>query len=357
MHFCVVGAGLAGVNFALLALSRGHEVTLLHAGSRKSPPASRAAGGLMNAVTGPRLNPSWKSQALFQHARLWYRHLENILDTSFYEDWVLCRALEEKVSLRAYHKRIRRWDGRNWFLPEDTYHTEYRRAEQRWGCEVCLLPVGRLHVQKLLSLGLEYLSLHGSVLEKEVDFHAHDASLTSVQQTDKRHREEWVVYCLGSDTMDHPLLSNLPIVLARGEVLEVEYSFPPPPAILNRYRKWMIPGEEQRAWVGATYEQVGNGGVSTDDGKDVLLNAANAILPDNPVLRVCDHRAGIRACSTDQLPYVGVHPQQPGLATLCALGSKGVLMAPWTASVLLSHLEGQIALPGQIDLRRCWAKK
>ena len=63
-----------------------------------------------------------------------------------------------------------------------------------------------------------------------------------------------------------------------------------------------------------------------------------------PDLRVLEHRAAIRPASYDRHPLIGVHAEFPRLMCLNGLGSKGSLMAPRLATILLECLERSIPI-------------
>jgi glycine/D-amino acid oxidase-like deaminating enzyme len=74
------------------------------------------------------------------------------------------------------------------------------------------------------------------------------------------------------------------------------------------------------------------------------------VLSDPEVL---SHRAGIRPASYDRHPLIGPHPHHPRMACLNGLGSKGSLMAPHLAGMLLDlWLEGRDFDPALVWHRR-----
>lgn len=64
------------------------------------------------------------------------------------------------------------------------------------------------------------------------------------------------------------------------------------------------------------------------------------------------HGAGLRPTLPDRRPVVGRHPQFSSLSCINGLGSRGVLWAPYLASLLVKHLYESAFLPEDLQLRR-----
>jgi glycine/D-amino acid oxidase-like deaminating enzyme len=63
--------------------------------------------------------------------------------------------------------------------------------------------------------------------------------------------------------------------------------------------------------------------------------------------------AGVRpVIKIDNRPIVGVHPDQPRLAVLNGLGSKGALQAPFAANQLIAYLEKGTPVHPEFDVCR-----
>lgn len=61
--------------------------------------------------------------------------------------------------------------------------------------------------------------------------------------------------------------------------------------------------------------------------------------------RVIDHRSGIRPSSYGQRPLLGASPMARGCYCINGLGAKGVLYAPWMASILVETIVNDAPLP------------
>jgi glycine/D-amino acid oxidase-like deaminating enzyme len=67
---------------------------------------------------------------------------------------------------------------------------------------------------------------------------------------------------------------------------------------------------------------------------------------------VLNHGVGLRPTVPDRKPLLGQHPKHPQLACINGLGSRGVLWAPYAASLLTDSLFQGRLVPKEFDLRR-----
>lgn len=341
--YLIVGQGLAGTVLALTALKRGQKVVRVDTGE---PLASYAAAGILNPVTGPRLNLSWRVAELMPFAERFYCLWEETLGCRFFE-----------------HRAIRRLFGSE---KERTYH-EKRFTDPQ--VHHFLGPLTHSALPPFNTLG--ECHIRGGVLDIPVFLKAASAWLE--RRSPLRHETfchndlhptpegvDWrgehfghILFCEGALVKDNPWFGHLPFKPAKGESLEVELTHPLAPEILNA-RKWLLPLGGTRARTGSTYawENVFSG--PTTQARTSLLTALSELIPDNPVVRFTNHRAGVRPCSHDRRPYIGRHPQYPRLALLNGLGSKGTLMAPGCAAELLDHLEHATPLHPEMNVERCF---
>jgi glycine/D-amino acid oxidase-like deaminating enzyme len=83
----------------------------------------------------------------------------------------------------------------------------------------------------------------------------------------------------------------------------------------------------------------------------MLLERVGDVLEATRRVLVERHEAGVRPTSPDRRPWVG--EVQPGIWVCNGLGTRGVLVAPWTVERLLDAMTGRDAeLPEEIDVRR-----
>lgn len=343
----IIGLGLAGTVTAIRALQRGHQVTCVDKAEQAI--ASRAAAGVLNPVTGPRLNLSWQVHSQMPEALAFYRDCETRWGQTFVEERTVRRIFTREEEL-DYHARRFKNQETHAFLGERIPSAEAPFG--RWG--ECHLNAAVLDIDHFLETAREWLQSQCTVLDETFPYASLEVEDKSARWRGERFKH--VIFCEGASVRHNPWFGKLPFKPAKGESLKVELTHPLPPPIISA-QKWILPLPNQQARIGSTYgwETLDNN--PTDEARETLLRKAAEILPENPVLRVLEHRAGVRPCSHDTRPYAGRHPHATTLAILNGLGSKGTLMSPWCADRLLAHLETNEPLHPQMDIARLKKRK
>ncbi|MCS7074147.1 MAG: FAD-dependent oxidoreductase, partial [Bacteroidia bacterium] len=72
----------------------------------------------------------------------------------------------------------------------------------------------------------------------------------------------------------------------------------------------------------------------------------------NHTFRVLEHRSGIRPTTKDRRPVVGQHPEFGFIYYLNGLGTKGVLLAPFTTLQLQELILNQKSVHPEISISR-----
>ena len=187
-----------------------------------------------------------------------------------------------------------------------------------------------------------------------------------------------MVLCQGIAARTNRWFTELPLHPARGDILELATDASIPAVV--HHEAWVVPVQSasepndhsrcRRILVGATYDrQCLDTSVdhSTARGfrNELLQRWNNMLSAANPSAGIHDqndrddlngsykfevgvlgHLAAVRPASYDRHPLIGPHPTEPNLFCLNGLGSKGSLMAPQLANLLLDcMLENRIIEP------------
>jgi len=146
-------------------------------------------------------------------------------------------------------------------------------------------------------------------------------------------RAETGVVCAGAWSGD--LLKStgirLPIAPVKGQML----AFEPAPGLVKpmimRNGRYLIPRRDGRILIGSTLEYLGYDKASTEVAKRELRQSAIDMLPALAKLKVEHHWAGLRPGTPDGVPYIGEHPDCPGLYVNAGQFRNGLVMAPGSA--------------------------
>lgn len=108
---------------------------------------------------------------------------------------------------------------------------------------------------------------------------------------------------------------------------------------------YIVPWTDGAIYVGATSEHVGFDERTTADGVAGLLAAAAALAPGLMHASFVAARAGLRPGTDDSLPFIGLSAVQPGVCYACGHYRNGALLAPLTAQLVASVLDGDLSDP------------
>lgn len=103
---------------------------------------------------------------------------------------------------------------------------------------------------------------------------------------------------------------------------------------------YLVPRDDGRLLIGATVERAGFDMGVTADGLHYLLHNALAGAPSLAGFAVSESWAGLRPCSPDGRPFLGVTPID-GLLLATGHHRNGILLAPATARSIADLLEGK----------------
>jgi glycine oxidase len=133
----------------------------------------------------------------------------------------------------------------------------------------------------------------------------------------------------------------LPLRAVRGQAVAVQKPEWWPSFTIQSEDWYAIPRDDDSLVVGSTWEEDVTTAQATWGGIEQI---GGRIFPWFPALRDASWLsawAGIRPVSPDDLPYIGSLVNLPGLLLAAGHGPIGVMLAPWTASVIVALAEGR----------------
>ncbi len=332
----VVGQGLAGSLLAHELDARGADPLVVDPDQADS--ATRVAAGLLNPFTGPRFQSPAPVMAWFQHALESWRRMEERLGIPLLEPAVIQRLLrtekerqrlEERRGDPAARRLLGSWEPPN---PDDTLNDPLGR---------CGIQAARVDLPRFLDASRDWLRetgrlVTGLVTPSELQLDRHGA---------RWRNDRWaaVVFCQGHEARTNPWFAELPWRISHGESLVLQRHPRLPDSIVSRGRN-LVPLDEGRVWLGATYERQLQA-TRTDAGRRALIHDLGDLLIDPPPVEVLEQRAGVRAGNRHGFFFCHRHPEHPSLLIFGGLGSRGTLIAPRCAAMLADHLTAGTSLP------------
>lgn len=303
----IVGQGLAGTVLAWHLGRAGISWHIVDAGHETA--ASRVAAGIVNPVTGLRWVKSWRVDACLPLARSCYREMAEDLDRPLWRDVAIRRFWRTERERRALEAKIARGVLAGYVTMADAGSALIR-------------PAGRLDVPALLEAARNRWRAAGRLTEGRVDWN------------DLPRGYGAIIDCTGAAARRGPFAAR-DFAVSKGEVLRVAWAPSDRDTILHA-GDWLLPVAAGESWIGATHEPGRDDLATSDAARTRLLASARRLTGRD--LAVTGQMAGLRLAAPGRRPLAGrLAPDSP-IGLLGALGSKGVLYAPWLAQQWVAHL-------------------
>ncbi len=341
----IIGQGLAGSLLAWQLIKLGQRVMVIN---RADPYcASRMAAGLINPVTGKRLVLPALIDRFLPQALSLYRELEANFSERFYHPIPMTRLFRSADEISAWEKRIKDPNYQPYLKTDTTVDLPAGIHAPLGGFQQ--LQTGYLDTLALLNKLDDYFIQHDACLRRTVDYR--DIRIESDAVYVQELSAQRLIFCEGYRAINNPWFEWLPFKPAKGEILTVTIARPEIKEIINAGR-WLLPVGNGLYRFGATYEWQALDEHATDTARQSLLQSLHELLDANNDAEVIRHQAGVRPCTKDTMPFIGLHPQLPRLGIFNGFGSKGSLMIPYYAKLFGAHLQDSKAEFSEADIRR-----
>ncbi len=346
--FLIIGQGLAGSLLAWELVKRDQQVIVVDSGGDN---ASLISAGIVNPVTGMRFVKSANVDTLLPAALKYYKKISEALNQIFFIEKPMLRIFKNSAELTYCQKRLKQPDysaylGKLNLVDQDIagFKSLHGSIEQK--------QTGHLLTVNLLAAIRQWLTSKDSFRLTSIDYSAINLARTVNWQNIKANR---IIFCEGYQGMNNPWFSWLPFKPAKGEILTLKKSEPLPDKIFN-YGHWLIPSRRNEIRLGATFDWDIASPKPTEIGKENLLSHLKVFNSQISKSEIIDYQAGVRPCTEDKHPFIGIHPQYPQMAIFNGFGSKGSLQIPWYAQCFADYLLHSNPLPSHCDIQRCQTK-
>jgi len=344
--YLIVGQGLAGTLLGLELRNAG--VCFRIAEGDLANSASPVAAGILNPITGKRLVKSWRLETFFPTARKTYSELEDMFGLSFFEPTRILRLFQNEKEKQIWKKRKQDPEYIDWLGAQhppghfgDTLRDDLGSFE--------ILHSGTLDVKALLNAARK-MFLDDGCMVQTLFSHA-DLQVSPRASTWQGEEFQKIIFCEGFRIMDNPWFKRIPMEPARGEVQKVQVQASLPKAILNR-GKWLRPEGEGIYQAGATHSWDKLLSGPEEKERREMVAGIRSILQNDPL--ILERKIGVRSSCKDRRPILGTHPENPSLAILNGLGSKGTLMGPWLARHLAKVIIQGVKPDPELNVQRFW---
>ena len=359
----VLGAGLAGTAIAWQAHFRGWSVALI---DRLDPQtSSRVAAGLVTPVTGSRGAASWRWDEFYPIAENFYYRIEQTTGKSF---WHVAPALKVFGNQEEKDLYQSRWIDPNRKHSSSQIHTSSGIRASSFPAinavgilapyGICQLePAARLDTTAYLNASHNYFDSLGMFFVSDIDCNqaVNIHSTGSIAIESLRITAKRMVFCQGFAARQNRFFDRLPLHPARGDIIRIRSPQVQCEHVIHSHT-WAVPIGEQQFLIGATYDRLALHDDVGDNNQDAM-RFRNELMDrwesmtsgtfETGEHQFLDQRAAVRPASYDRHPLIGPHESHPNLYCMNGLGSKGTLMSPHLAEILLDSMEGA-AIPDSL---------
>lgn len=342
----IIGQGLAGSALAWHLIERGERVLVIDDNHHSS--SSMVAAGLINPLAGMRFNRRPEAHDWLDAAEAWYARLAGRFGQTYHHALPMVRLFRSTGQQRFYTRRS-----------EDAESDDL--LGERFDADRCPEAVAApnggflqrrtayVDLPLLLSTLRDWLCERRAWREQAIDHAAIRPADDGIRIDDLTARR--LVFCDGARLRDNPWFDWLPLTPDKGEIIDLVDGHWRPTHIVNGAH-WLVPTHDGRIRCGATHEHHQLDQTTTAGGRDALLLGYRALRPGHEPPEVTAHQAGIRPATKDRYPFLGGHPQHPGLWVFNGFGARGALSIPWYADRFARHLLRGEPLPAEADIRR-----
>jgi len=345
-HFLIIGQGLAGSILTKTLIENEQAVTVVDNVSPQS--ASRIAAGIINPLTGQRMVIAPDVSYCLPAAIERYTSLAEEFNQSFYSSRQMLRLFNNSSDKDRFRSR-----------KDDASYGEY--LGEAFDAGKSGEPIndsqggfkqkhtGYLNISLLLDCLKEHFKKYATYIDGQFDYDELEIANNAFHWKDNRF--DHVVFCEGANAVNNPWFRWLPFQLSRGELLSINSEQRLPTSIINKGH-WLLPLDEYRAKIGASYSWSWTDETPSVEAKQDLIRSAEEMVPAATPLAITDHQCGIRPTTKDKQPFIGRHPQFRELYCFNGFGSRGGMLIPYYANCLVDNLLKEKSLPTSVDVNR-----
>lgn len=158
-----------------------------------------------------------------------------------------------------------------------------------------------------------------------------------------------IFFCEGHLVTSNPYFNWIPMKPAKGETLTLQSSALKTKEILNK-DAYLVPLGNDVYKLGATYKWDNLNDTPEISSKEELVEKLTRMTSAN--FNIMHQNAGVRPSSKDRQPILGEHPSNRNMYIFNALGTRGVMLAPYYADMLLNFIFNQNSIDSTVSLHR-----
>ncbi|MAZ72301.1 MAG: FAD-dependent oxidoreductase [Flavobacteriaceae bacterium] len=349
VDYIIVGLGIAGVCFAETLLLQGKSFMVVEDGKEG---ATIASGGVLNPTVLKRFTAAWNASQFFEKVFPFYNAISKRIHFN----------VSSPIQIHRIFNSIE--EQNNWVVASDKKElSPFLNAEiQKNKNTSIIVPFGLgsvnegvlLNPSGLIKAYRAYLQEHDLLVSETFQYHKLELPEASVSY--KGYTAKQLVFCQGAKVRDN-LYFKVSVSPEGSKVFvgnKGEYViFKAPQLQLTDVLKgpvMIIPLGNDLYKVGASYERDDFSEGITRDAREEIISKLKKMISCN--FEVVHQVSGIRPTVKDRKPLLGNFLENPQLYFLNGLGTRGLSMAPLLSEWLFQHIENNVALPSEVNIKR-----
>lgn len=338
----IVGNGIAGCVMAWQHHFNNKNIILV--GDRLKG-SSVVAAGVYNPTILKRFTVVWNAAAITPYMLDFYKKIEQLTNVTLLHSSPILRRFHDQKESTTWTKKSKRID-LSPFVQQEIVHDDIYGIDAPYGYG--LVPeAGWLDTIAFMNLTWSFFDRHHKVLQESFEHDLLDIQHDRVVY--KNVSAYRLIFAEGFKLRHNPFFNHLPLQGNKGEVITIKV----PGLQLTHTIKssvFIMPYKDDLFWVGATYDR--------DDHEDQPTQHALAFLTTRLErflqlpYEIIDHKYGIRPTTVDRRPFIGKHHTYDNVYVFNGMGSRAVLLAPWSSERLYASIYHDLSLDLEMDIKR-----
>lgn len=342
VDYIIVGLGIAGISLCEQLQKQNKSFIVVDGGVGGSTAKS---GGVFNPTVLKRFTAAWNAAAFYPAAINFYNELSKKLNQNIFVETPVLRIFKSVEEQNNWSVASDKKDLQPFLSSEFLKNTNPAIVATYGFGEV--LGTAQIDALQLLSRYRAYLQTADLLLTETFEYNL-------VQQKEnvvfyKNISAEKIIFAEGAKAIDNPFFPKQTIIGNKGEYVIIAA----PELQLDALLKgpmYVIPAGKDQYKVGATYSRDDYSVNPTELAREEILSKLRTFI--NCPFEVVGQTAGVRPTTKDHRPLLGSLGKNPNLVFFNGLGSRGFLMSPLLAEILIDALENKSALPKEMDIQR-----
>jgi len=257
--YLIIGQGLAGSLMAWHLAKQKQNVLVID--NNHTASSSSVAAGIINPITGHRLNLTNEFTNYWRVAKPLYQELERFFDARILHPLNQTRVIKNAGQAEYLTKRLKdpgyasyleKLEGDAKPLKEKGYG--FANIKECWRVDLNLL---LLELRNWLIAQNQYIA--DKIDYSQIEFNNDEVSLT-LEKQQQTIRAKGIIFCEGYQAIHNPWLSHLPFKLAKGDIAKLSLkkqktaqAIEPKNKLLN-WGKWLMQDKPDQYLLGSSYQ-------------------------------------------------------------------------------------------------------